>query len=165
MELVQATTEEHWNIASTFLLETVERCNRNNTPLWTHEQVTTESLKQSYDFEDLYLLQANNVHVGSVFISFGSDAFWPDEDTRNSTFFHKLAIGDKYHSRGLGHQALKAIQDLATAKKSEWLRCDCHGDRPRLRAFYERYGFELVDRKERFNFDVARYQISLDSHI
>ena len=158
MELVKATVEEHWKLASDFLIETVERCNRNNVPLWTYEQVSIASLKQQYCLEGLYLLKYDNVFVGCVFISFDSDVFWQDRDTTGSLFFHKLAISSQYNAKGLGEKTLAAIVTLAKSNHCVWLRCDCHGARPRLRAFYEQFGFQLVDRKERLGFDVARYQ-------
>ncbi len=150
-------------MASGFLSQAVERCNRNNTPLWTHEQVKISSLKHSYSPESLYLLKHEHIFVGTVFISFDHDSFWPDIDTKGSLFFHKLAIGDLYHSKGLGLLALTEIVKFAKYFGFNWVRCDCHGSRERLRAFYEYFGFELVDRQEMFSFDVARYEMQVTS--
>ena len=36
MKLVQAAGDKYWEIASMFLTQTVERCNKNGLPLWTH---------------------------------------------------------------------------------------------------------------------------------
>lgn len=158
MELVKATLEEHWRLASGFLTETVERCNMNNVPLWTDEQVSIPSLKQQYCLDSLYLLKYEGAFVGCVFIGFDRDVFWQDRETTGSLFFHKLAIGSKYNAKGLGTETLASILSLAKSNDCVWLRCDCHGARPRLRAFYEQFGFQLVDRKEKLGFDVARYQ-------
>lgn len=162
MELVKASKYEHWEVASSVLTQTVERCNKNGVPLWTHEQVNISSLKSSYSFENLYLLQHKSDFVGCVFISFDHDAFWPEIATQGSLFFHKLAIGDTHNSKGLGTLALAEILSLGKNLGYSWLRCDCHGDRIRLRNFYEQFGFELIDRQEMFGFDVARYQMSIN---
>ncbi|WP_421242971.1 GNAT family N-acetyltransferase [Aeromonas enteropelogenes] len=162
MELVKASLEQHWEIASEFLKQTVERCSKNGFPLWNHEQVIVSALKRAYSLESLYLLRHESQFVGCVFISADRDAFWEDMDTHGSLFFHKLAIGDDYHSKGLGLLALAQILLFAQSLGCMWLRCDCHGARERLRAFYEQFGFEFVDRQEMFGFDVARYQMPVN---
>ncbi|EOK5698557.1 GNAT family N-acetyltransferase, partial [Vibrio parahaemolyticus] len=159
MELVKASTGEHWNIASNFLAQTVERCNEKGLPLWTHQQVSVKALKSHYAIENLYLLKSEQHTIGCVFISFDFDDFWADTDTKGALFFHKFAIGNAFNSKGFGLQALTAIRLLAEERGCLWVRCDCHGDRERLRAFYERGGFEFVDRQEMLGFDVARYQM------
>ncbi len=159
MELVKASLDEHWRVASEFLAQTVERCNNSGFPLWTHKQVMVESLKSSYALESLFLLKHKQQFVGCVFISFDNDDFWQDIDATGSLFFHKFAIGDAFKSQGLGILALAEIEVFAQSSDCDWVRCDCHGARERLRAFYENYGFELVDRQEMFGFDVARYQM------
>ncbi len=163
VQLIPATCDSDWTLASDFLLETVERCRRQQIPLWTHEQVCVAALKQNYHSQSLHLLRYRDVWVGCVFISFDSDVFWPDIDTNSSVFFHKLAISDAYHGQGLGQKALAALGNLAKHSQRRWLRCDCHGARPRLRAFYQAFGFDLVDRKPRLGFDVARYQMRIES--
>lgn len=159
MELVQAAGDKYWEIASMFLTQTVERCNRNGLPLWTHSQVRISSLKSVYPSESLYLLKTADKFIGCVFVSFETDNFWSGMDTTNSLFFHKLAIGDEHNGLGFGARALNALLELAKDNGCIWLRCDCHGGRKRLRVFYEQFGFELVDRQEMFGFDVARYQM------
>ncbi|WCP68797.1 GNAT family N-acetyltransferase [Vibrio tubiashii] len=160
MELCKASEEAHWELASNILLEVVERCNARNVPLWTNEQVQVSSLKKSYSLDGLYFFQHNGVFVGCVFISFGLDDFWKDLPTdSNSMFFHKLAITNSSSSKGLGSLALSEIRSLAEKLNCEWLRCDCHGGRERLRNFYEQFGFEFVDRQVMYGFDVARYRM------
>jgi GNAT superfamily N-acetyltransferase len=161
MELVKASNEEHWVLASKFLTQAVERCNRNGTPLWTYDQVNITSLRKSYSFEQLYLLRHEQIFVGCVFISFDSDAFWEDIESNGSIFFHKLAFADTHNSKGLGARALTEILSLAQDFGCIWMRCDCHGDRFKLRSFYEQFGFEFVDRQDMFGFDVARYQMQV----
>lgn len=162
MELVKAEKDEHWEIAASVLTQTVERCNMNGVPLWTHEQVKISSLKSEYPLESLYLLRHNKDFVGCVFIIFDHDVFWQDIDTQGSLFFHKLAIGDTYNAKGLGALALAEILLLGKKLGCYWLRCDCHGGRIRLRNFYDNFGFEFIDRQEMFGFDVARYQIHIN---
>lgn len=159
MELVKASVEQHWVIASEFLLQTVYRCNKRNLPLWTHEQVQVASLRKSYSLDSLYLLEHNSQLVGCVFISFDFDDFWKEIETKGTLFFHKLAIGDRFSSQGLGVLAIAEIRSFAEKSGCEWIRCDCHGGRESLRAFYENCGFAFVDRLQMYGFDVARYEM------
>ena len=159
VRLKQSTGDKDWQVAQNCLLQAVARCHRQQIPLWTEEQVQIEVLQQSYSNEQLYLIDYQGQAIGCVFICFDSDPFWPDLDTHNSLFFHKFAIADSHYSRGLGQDVIKAIVALAKLHHCQWVRCDCHGDRPTLRRFYENCGFNLVDRQERLGFDAARYQI------
>lgn len=159
MELVKASVEQHWEIASEFLLQTVVRCNRKNLPLWTYEQVQVASLRKSYSINSLYLLEHNSELVGCVFISFDCDDFWKGMQTEGTLFFHKLVISDRCCGQGLGALAINEIRSLAENLGYEWVRCDCHGGRESLRAFYENCGFTFVDRLRMYGFDVARYEM------
>lgn len=159
MELVHVDNEQGWLFAEAFLNETVERCNQRDIPLWTHEQVCMDALKKSYPADSLYLFRYQGNFVGCVFIVSGADEIWSDIDGSDSLFFHKLAIGDKYLSQGLGHQALEGIVQMAKNCGLSWLRCDCRAQRPRLRAFYERFGFCYVDTKELSGLALSRYQL------
>lgn len=125
MELMKASVEQHWEIASEFLLQTVERCNRRHIPLWTHDQIQVASLRKSYLMDSLYLLEHNSELVGCVFISFDFDDFWEGIETEGTLFFHKLAVGDRFCGQGLGALAITEIRSLAEKSGCEWVRCDC----------------------------------------
>lgn len=65
MELVKASNEEHWVLASKFLTQAVERCNRNETPLWTYDQVKVTSLKNHIPLHN-YISFDTNKYLSDV---------------------------------------------------------------------------------------------------
>ncbi len=162
VELIQAKSERDWVFAAECLAQAVARLERQNMPLWTSKQVSLAQLKQDYAGDQLYLLRKDKKNVGSVFINADHDPFWQDRCTKGSLFFHKLVLSDACIEKNLGLAALTAIKNWGYRHDYTWLRCDCHGARPRLREFYERFGFINVDRSEMYGFDVARYQLKIN---
>ncbi len=163
MDLIQAKTAKDWQLCTRFLQQAVHRCIQRGLPLWTYEQVSLDALKKAYGTEQLFLLRDNQQYVGSVFIHEGADEFWPEYPDDSSVYFHKFVIGEEFVAHGLGHKALSAVKLHAQQRNARWLRCDCHAGRPRLRAFYESFGFQFVDEVVVHGFDAARYQIDLMS--
>ena len=67
--------------------------------------------------------------------------FWPEMADGTSAYLHKLAVHPSKQGQGFAHRLLRHAVDLTRARGVEFLRLDCIGDRPKLRAVYERFGF------------------------
>lgn len=156
--LTKSTQQEDWKAIEGYLLEAIERLETAGIPLWEREQVTVAALQQTYGADSLYLVKEENQVIGGVFILERDELFWPHITTDDSLYFHKLVIGDAFITRGIGHRVLQAMVELVKSEGKLWLRCDCHGNRPRLRNFYESFGFYFIDRREVDGFDAALYE-------
>lgn len=122
--------------------------------LWVETQVEVSELKKCYKLDELYFARKDGQVVGLVFLQEHDDKFWLEMMVGESLFFHKLAVLPEFRGRDLGYEIIERIVEDAI---NRGLDCD---NRPQLRRFYERYGFEMVDQKIIDTFNVVRYQLS-----
>ncbi|USH05119.1 GNAT family N-acetyltransferase [Grimontia kaedaensis] len=158
ISLTKSTHPDDWRTIEGFLFEAIERLKSAGIPLWEREEVSVSALQKAYGDGSLYLVKEDDQIIGGVFILEMDALFWPQINANDSLFFHKLVIGDAFITRGIGHRVLQAMVELVKSEGRHWLRCDCHGDRPRLRNFYESFGFYFIDRREVEGFDAALYE-------
>jgi GNAT superfamily N-acetyltransferase len=67
--------------------------------------------------------------------------FWPEIPDGTSAFIHKLAVHPQKQGRHLSEVLLRQACELTRVHGRAYLRLDCEGGRPGLRAVYERFGF------------------------
>jgi len=99
--------------------------------------------------------------VGVIRFQLEDAVFWPDLDTRDSAFVHRLAVRRSHAGRGVANALLQWAADAARALGKRYLRLDCDADRARLRAMYERVGFQRHSYRQVGPYYVARYELAL----
>lgn len=159
LELFQAQTEVDWQSAAAMLSQTVECLNQQGQPLWTKEQVSLPELKQCYPQGSLYFAKQDQHVVGVIFLVDTDSDYWPEYQQNDSLFIHKLAVARDYTGQHIGEAILQCVKALALKEGKTWLRLDCHAKRPKLKAFYEKFGFQFVDKKIVDALEVSRYQL------
>lgn len=157
MELVKSVQEHEWMVASQILNEVVSWLEAQGTPLWENKQVSVEGLKNNYQLNELYFFKVSSEILGLVFMQDTDPFFWPEIDSEDTLFVHKLCLRSTIKGRGVGANALNLIKSHAKALGKTWIRLDCD-DRQPLHKFYSSNGFKLVDFKKMGEYNVARYQ-------
>lgn len=158
MELVASKSESDWELASAMLLEVVEWLNSKGASLWSKDQVSTKTLRNDYQSNQLFWLSHDSKNVGLIFLMDSDPFFWPEPNLGRSLYFHKLAIHPEYAGRGFGKIALDEVRNYAISNGFEWVRLDCD-DREPLHNFYSNSGYELLDIQPMQGYVVARYQL------
>lgn len=131
-------------------------------PLWRDEDVMPWSLLDS--FAELPLVAFNGSRpVGSLYLIWNDPFFWPHIPTNTSGFIHKLGVTESAKGTGVAAALLNVATRTCLKRGIRWLRLDCSADRPKLMAFYERFGFRMVDRRMIGSFETAFFQMPLDS--
>lgn len=143
MKLIRAEFEGDWELAKEVLLQVIENLDRNKKSLWTVQQADIVELKRHYRLEELYFLRSENEIYGMVFIQHKDVLFWPEIETEDSYFVHKLAVLPQYKGQDYGYKILDFILEIARINKINYVRLDCD-PRPELISFYENYGFSFV---------------------
>lgn len=157
MELIQSNSREDWIQASEILQDVVGWLESQGTRLWEPQQISVEGLSSSYTLDELYFIIENDKRIGLVFLQLSDPFFWPEVETGDSLYVHKLSFIRVSKGAGLGNRALELIKKKARDMGKVWLRLDCD-DRQQLHAFYRANDFQFVDLKKMERFTVARYQ-------
>lgn len=130
--------------------------------LWSAAEVSDLAVSPHIG-EGLYHLGLLGTEPVGVFRLQSQDpVFWPEIPAGTSAYLHKLAVIPTRQGQGLAHLLLGHAVGLTRARGCRFLRLDCMGGRPRLRAVYESFGFRHHSQKllggqpfERFEFDVG----------
>ena len=104
--------------------------------------------------------------VGVFRLQARDPSFWPEIPEGTSTCLHKLAVPPEGQGQGLAHMLLHHAVEITQSKGLRFLRLDCMGGRPKLRAIYESFGFchhsQIVlwgQVFERFELDVETFNV------
>lgn len=158
MELIPSRNESDWTEASEVLFAVAEWLDSMKARLWSQDQVSAKSLRNTYELDQLFWLRHESQIVGLVFLMDSDPFFWPESNAESSLYFHKLAIHPDHSKKGYGKLALDEIRKYAISKGCRWVRLDCD-DRESLHRFYLSNGYQLVDVEPMQEYMVARYQL------
>jgi ribosomal protein S18 acetylase RimI-like enzyme len=73
--------------------------------------------------------------------------FWPDIDKNTSGYIHKLSVSREYAGKNVPERLIHYAEKICREKNIQYLRLDCLGERSKLCEYYERHGFQLVEKK------------------
>lgn len=163
MQLHIANTSTHFQTAANILNAATQWMIENDVPNWQLNQFDPIQMQQQTN-ATIYLALHDGVSVGTVQLQDVDALFWPEIASDDTIFVHKLAVLPEMTGQRIGYQLLDAVCAIGRARGLKWLRLDCRVDRPKLRQYYERYGFQFVDEvKVRPHNMSARYQISINA--
>lgn len=129
------------------MTDVVDFLDRINQPQWGRENVTWQGLSQHFQIGDFYVAYTDNIAVGYVAIIDYDPAFWSNIEKGTSLFIHKLAVKRCAAGKGVSTALLDYAKAECEKRNISTLRLDTHALRPKLRNFYERHGFQLVDER------------------
>lgn len=148
---------------SGILLEAAAWLQRIQQPLWGREEVQAEAVLGDIERGLFYLAEVDGEPGGTIKFQLEDPAIWPEIPEGTSAFVHRLAVR-RCHSGGtLCREMLGWAMNRASECNREFLRLDCDSARPKLRAVYERFGFEHHSDFQHGPFHVARYQLRVTS--
>ena len=115
-----------------------------------------------------------DVRVGRYYIGFDGEGpvgvyrfqledndFWPEIPAGSSGFVHKLAVYPHKQGRNAAHGLLNHARDLAREHGCRYLRLDCMGGKPGLRAVYEGFGFSHHSEKKIGGMMFDRFELAV----
>ena len=163
LKIKQANVDKEWLTAAQLLQGVTAHLNEIQCPLWVEQQVSVQGLKSSYKIEELhFIVDLSGSTVGVVFLQDSDPCFWPELQSLDSLFVHKLAVAPAYKGRCYGRHIIQLIVAEAERRGLQWVRLDCD-DREPLHLFYQNNGFKLVDIKRMQQFIVARYELPINT--
>jgi GNAT superfamily N-acetyltransferase len=130
--------------------------------LWTAAEVS-EAAVAPHIRDGLYHVGLDGGQAVGVFRLQTEDrAFWPEIPDGTSAYLHKLAVVPEKQGHGLGQLFLRHAVAATREKGLRFLRLDCMGGRPKLRAIYETFGFRHHSQKQIGDSLFERFELDLD---
>jgi GNAT superfamily N-acetyltransferase len=162
MEIITAD-ENSVEIFSDVLIKSAEWLSLIGKPMWKTDDLTVEELLKKYRLQEMKLCYDDENLIGVYVLQWNDPLFWSELENYKSGYLHKLAVCSEYRGRDYGNELIKSAELLCKGNNIEWLRLNCGTFRLRLRNFYEKAGFKMVDRVLIDNRDQIRYEKKLCS--
>lgn len=134
---------------------------QRGAPLWPPGSLEPEVLLNDHPQSKLYLGFLGGEAVAGVILLEEDPRFWPDVQTGESLFIHKLTVTPSAQGTGIGILMLNFALARARAQDKRYVRLDCGAKRSKLRAFYERYSFTCVGEGDVGVFPTALYELDV----
>ena len=96
--------------------------------------------------------------VGTMRLTDSDPDFWPEADPGEAVYLHRLAVRRSAAGGEVSFALLRHAAEIASARGARYVRLDVLSERSRLRAVYERFGFQFHSHHSVRGAHVARYQ-------
>ena len=133
----------------------------SGVPLWKLEDLTKENLLKENSAEEFYIFRVNDESAGAMILKWHDPFFWPNAETGESGYIHKLSVRRKYAGKGVSIKMIDQAIEECRKRKAAYLKLDCDPGRRKLCDFYANLGFIRVDRRMIGPFDIAFYEFKL----
>jgi ribosomal protein S18 acetylase RimI-like enzyme len=116
-----------------------------------------EQIAASVARGETYLARSGDVTAATIALQWDDSFFW-GERSPDAGYVHRVAVRRPFAGRGLGVELLDWADGRIAARGRRYLRLDCKAENPRLRAYYERLGFEHRGDVERGTWRASLYE-------
>ena len=130
-------------------------------PMWKGDELQPENTLADIGEGLFFVAARDEVVLGVVKFQLEDELFWPDLPAAEAAFVHRLAVRREFAGTGVSSSLLAWAEARARSIGRGFLRLDCEAGRPRLRAFYERFGFRHHSDRHVGPYFVSRYELPL----
>ena len=157
---IRPANPNHEDVVSSILLEAVKWLQERGTPMWRDNEMLPARIRDDVAAGLFVLALVNGEPAGTLKFQLSDPLFWP-EMPDDGAYVPRLAVRRAFAGKGISSELLRWAAARASALGRRFLRLDCEAARPRLRAFYERFGFRHHSDREVPPYFVARYELPL----
>jgi predicted N-acetyltransferase YhbS len=100
-----------------------------------------DELAAAVERGDVYVAELDGEVVATVTLLWDDPMYWGNGPP-DAAYVHKLAVSRACAGQRIGSAIVEWADATAAAAGRQFLRLDCLGDNPRIRAYYEQLGFE-----------------------
>jgi GNAT superfamily N-acetyltransferase len=100
-----------------------------------------EAIGSAIDRGEVYVAELDGDVVATVTLLWEDPTYW-GERPADAVYVHKLAVRRACAGQRIGSAIVEWADRTAASAGRDFLRLDCMGDNPGIRAYYERLGFE-----------------------
>ncbi len=143
--MISQVNEETKSLFLNVLKEANQRILDKGEKMWLNEHLNFETLEEEYPDGLYYLGCFDNQPAYTAILMFKDIPFWGENsDKEDAVYIHKLAISNAFSGTGASMKMLDDIKEECVRLNKKSMRLDVRANKPKLIAFYERYGFKRV---------------------
>ena len=135
----------------------------DGTVMWVENELAIEHVAAEIDQQQFFVAECDGEIAGVIRFQLRDELFWPDLETDDSTFVHRIAVRRRCAGRGISTALLGWAVERTRSIGKRYLRLDCDADRARLRAMYERFGFRMHSHRQVGAYYVTRYEYDVNA--
>jgi GNAT superfamily N-acetyltransferase len=148
---------------SSILLEAANWLEERDMSMWRANELCPERITKDVREGLFFLGELTGEPAGTIKFQLSDVEFWPDVPENESAFIHRLAVRRRFAGGAVSGALLSwAVERTATIGR-RYLRLDCEASRARLRAVYERFGFQHHSDRQVGPYFVARYEFTVQN--
>jgi GNAT superfamily N-acetyltransferase len=160
IEIRQATAADTDTVSS-ILVEAADWLTESDMPMWRANELLPQRIAKDVEEGLFFLGELMGEPAGTIKFQLSDLEFWPDVPQHESAFIHRLAVRRRFAGGTVSSALLSWALERAASIGRRYLRLDCEASRQRLRAVYERFGFQHHSDRQVGPYFVARYQFPL----
>lgn len=158
MLMIKQATDEDIHIIEKILLDAVDWMDKNGLHQWEADQVKWNVISKYFVASDFYIAYENDNPAACIAIIDYDPNFWENIPQGESLYIHKVAVVRDYAGKGYSKKLIDFAKEKARSMGIKTIRLDCHRNRAKVRAIYEREGFVCVGEKTLFGrYETAFY--------
>lgn len=112
---------------------------------WEEDEITWAAMSQDYDISDFYIVYQKDEAVGCFCVVDYDPTYWLNDKPKQALYIHKVMVLNKASASGVSDYILDVFKELGKARGMECVKLDVRAHKEKLRSYYERNGFELVE--------------------
>jgi GNAT superfamily N-acetyltransferase len=156
-QIRQATPQDAVIVAD-ILKEGARWLEQAGMPLWRDENLEFARVAADVNAGLFFVAELSGESAGIVKFQLEDLAYWPDMRQHDAAYVHRLAIRRRFAGTGLSIAILRWAVPRTHTLGRQSLRLDCPASRPRLRAFYEDFGFRHHSDEQLGDYMASRYE-------
>ncbi|GAB3451226.1 GNAT family N-acetyltransferase [Streptomonospora sediminis] len=114
----------------------------NGIAQWEPGEVTPDQIRGQIDQGQWWVVHHCPGLVASVRVLSADPVVWPEPGPVRARYVHGLMVTRDAAGQGWGRRLLEWVEDTAALAGFQALRLDCVASNYRLRAYYERWGYQ-----------------------
>jgi GNAT superfamily N-acetyltransferase len=155
---IRQATPQDVEVVADILKEAARGLEQAGMPLWREAELESAAISTDVHAGLFFLAEHSGTPAGTVKFQLDDPLFWPDAHPQEAAYIHRLAVRRAYAGTEVSMTLLRWAVGRTQAVGFRYLRLDCVASRPRLRAVYERFGFEHHSNRQVGPYFVSRYQ-------
>jgi GNAT superfamily N-acetyltransferase len=143
---------------SSVLLEAAQWLEQNGMALWLDSELAPDRIREEVEAGLFHVAEADGIIGGVIMFQLEDPEFWPDAVPGEAAYVHRLAVRRRFAGGQVSSLLLDWSREKTRLLGRTYLRMDTETPRFKLRAMYERYGFQYHSERNMGRFSVIRYQ-------